>query len=71
LQKKDEIRAPVPRSKTEAPSGEPKVSAFLYLASVLKEHWKSNKAYVKVVDLPTEAFSETEMLVQWTKYANV
>jgi hypothetical protein len=24
--------------KTEAPSGEPKVSAFLYLASVLKEH---------------------------------
>jgi hypothetical protein len=38
-EKKDEIRAPVPRSKTEAPS-EPKVSAFLYLASVLKEHWK-------------------------------
>jgi hypothetical protein len=36
---KNEIRAPVPRSKTEAPSGEPKVS-FLYLASVLKEHWK-------------------------------
>jgi hypothetical protein len=30
---------------------------------------ESNKAYVKVVDLPTEAFSETEMLVQWTKYA--
>jgi hypothetical protein len=28
---------------------------------------ESNKAYVKVVDLPTEAF-ETEMLVQWTKY---
>jgi hypothetical protein len=27
-EKKDEIRAPVPRSKTEAPSGEPKVSAF-------------------------------------------
>jgi hypothetical protein len=52
--------------KTEAPSGEPKVSAFLYLASVLKA-LESNKAYVKVVDLPTEAFSETEMLVQWTK----
>jgi hypothetical protein len=30
---------------------------------------ENNKAYVKVVDLPTEAFSETEMLVQWTKYA--
>jgi hypothetical protein len=30
---------------------------------------ESNKAYVKEVDLPTEAFSETEMLVQWTKYA--
>jgi hypothetical protein len=31
---------------------------------------EESKAYVKeVVDLPTEAFSETEMLVQWTKYA--
>jgi hypothetical protein len=54
--------------KTEAPSGEPKVSALSSIRAkrALEE---SNKAYVKEVDLPTEAFSETEMLVQWTKYA--
>jgi hypothetical protein len=63
-EKTDEIRAPVPRSNTET-SNEP---GLLSLSFVLKEHWKkSNKAYVKVVDLPTEAL-ETDMLV-WTKYA--
>ena len=69
--KKEEIRTPVTPSKTEAPSGEPKVSAFS-LSSIRAKRAleESNKAYVKeVVDLPTEAFSETEMLVQWTKYA--
>jgi hypothetical protein len=56
--KEREIRAPV-LSKTEAPSGEPKVSAFLYLASVLKEHWKKAIKRIKeVVDLPTEAFQK-------------
>jgi hypothetical protein len=68
-EKKDEIRA-LFRSKTEAPSGEPKVSAFLSSIRAKRALEESNKAYVKeVVDLPTEAFSETEMLVQWTKYA--
>jgi hypothetical protein len=43
--------------KTEAPSGEPKVSAFS-LSSIRAKRAleESNKAYVKVVDLPTEAF---------------
>jgi hypothetical protein len=62
LQKKDEIRAPVPRSKTEAPSGEPKVSAFS-LSSIRAKRAleESNKAYVKVVDLPTEAFQKQDV----------
>jgi hypothetical protein len=37
---KKERFVPCSSFKKEAPSGEPKVSAFLYLASVLKEHWK-------------------------------
>jgi hypothetical protein len=43
--------------KTEAPSGEPKVSALSSIRAkrALEE---SNKAYVKEVDLPTEAFQK-------------
>lgn len=49
----------------------PKVSA-LSLSSIRakKALEETSKTVVKpVVDLPTEAFSETEMLIQWTKYA--
>jgi hypothetical protein len=52
-------------------SNEPKVSA-LSLSSIRakKALEESNKAYVKEeVHLPTEAFSETDMLLHWTKYA--
>jgi hypothetical protein len=42
------------------------VSAF-FIIRAKRALEESNKAYVKVVDLPTEAL-ETEMLV-WTKYA--
>ena len=52
-------------------SNEPKISAFS-LASIRakKTLEESNKGIVKeVAHLPTEAFTETEMLLQWTKYA--
>ncbi|CAM3025609.1 DNA polymerase III subunit gamma/tau [Flavobacterium frigoris] len=71
VEKKPEISISVPSVKTDTTSNEPKVSAFS-LSSIRAKRAleESNKAYVKeVVDLPTEAFSETEMLVQWTKYA--
>ncbi|WP_232758596.1 DNA polymerase III subunit gamma/tau [Flavobacterium sp. ALD4] len=71
LEKTTEITAPSPPSNTETISNEPKVSA-LSLSSIRAKRAleESNKAFVKeVVDLPTEPFSETEMLVQWTKYA--
>jgi hypothetical protein len=70
-EKRAEITAPSPASNTETTSNEPKVSA-LSLSSIRAKRAleESNKAFVKeVVDLPTEPFSETEMLVQWTKYA--
>ncbi len=50
---------------------ERKVSAFS-LASIRakKELLESNKANIKeVVQLPTESFNETDMLLHWTKYA--
>lgn len=52
-------------------STEPKVSAFS-LASIRakKEIQVANKSFVKEEKhLPTEPFTETEMLLQWTKYA--
>ncbi len=55
----------------ESPTEEKKVSAFS-LASIRakKELLESNKANIKeVVQLPTEAFNETDMLLHWTKYA--
>jgi hypothetical protein len=70
-EKTAEIAAPIPPSNTETTSNEPKVSA-LSLSSIRAKRAleESNKAFVKeVVNLPTESFSETEMLVQWTKYA--
>lgn len=52
-------------------SSEPKVSAFS-LAGIRakKELQESNKSIVRDhVHLPTEAFTETDMLLQWNKYA--
>ncbi|PIF71143.1 hypothetical protein CLU99_1906 [Flavobacterium sp. 2] len=57
-----------PRAET---GGEAKVSAFS-LASIRKkkELEQSTKSYVKPTSVfPTEEFTETEMLVQWNKYA--
>ncbi len=51
--------------------GEKKVSAFS-LASIRakKEIQESNKTVAKeTVQMPTETFTETEMLLYWTKYA--
>lgn len=52
-------------------SNEPKVSA-LSLSSIRakKALEENNKSFVKeIVHLPTEPFTETEMLLQWNKYA--
>ncbi|WP_243416349.1 DNA polymerase III subunit gamma/tau [Flavobacterium sp. HTF] len=52
-------------------SNEPKVSAFS-LSSIRKkkELEASSKSYVKPsTTLPTEEFNETDMLLQWNKYA--
>ncbi|WP_229655107.1 DNA polymerase III subunit gamma/tau [Flavobacterium sp. LC2016-23] len=57
-------------TKPEA-SAEPKISAFS-LSSIRKkkELEASAKSYVKPSSvLPTEEFTETEMLVEWNKYA--
>ncbi len=80
----DSVTVEIPKDATlvvpstvEAPtfkennSDERKVSAFS-LASIRakKELLESNKANIKeVVQLPTEAFNETDMLLHWTKYA--
>jgi len=60
-----------PKPITQDLSGEPKFSA-LSLSSIRakKELQESTKGFVKeVVHLPTEAFNETDMLLQWSKYA--
>jgi hypothetical protein len=60
----------VPKSIVETDSG-PKISA-LSLSSIRakKALEESNKSFVKeTIHLPTEPFSETEMLLQWNKYA--
>lgn len=50
---------------------EPKVSAFsISSIRAKRELQESNKSFVKeTVHLPTEAFTETEMLLHWSKYA--
>jgi hypothetical protein len=66
-----ESKPEVVNSVEKATVNEPKVSA-LSLSSIRakKALEETSKTIVKpVVDLPTEAFSETEMLIQWTKYA--
>ena len=52
-------------------SGETKVSAFsISSIRAKKELLESTKGFVKEeVHLPTESFTETEMLLQWSKYA--
>ena len=66
------ILIPTPAAKISIQqSNEPKVSAFS-LASIRakKALEESNKGIVKeVLHLPTEPFTETEMLLQWNKYA--
>ena len=61
-----------PAVKIDIPqSNEPKISAFS-LASIRakKALEESNKGLVKeVLHLPTESFTETEMLLYWNKYA--
>ncbi|WP_243699201.1 DNA polymerase III subunit gamma/tau [Flavobacterium hiemivividum] len=67
-EKKIEFVSP---KKVETTTNEPKISAFsLSSIRAKKALEESNKSYVKeVVDFPTEAFTETEMLLQWTNYA--
>lgn len=65
------VETTVPVSPIAKTTNETTVSA-LSLASIRAKRAleESNKTFVKkVVTLPTEAFSETEMLMQWTKYA--
>lgn len=60
-----------PKPKTQDLSEEPKVSAFsISSIRAKRELQESTKGFVKEdVHLPTEAFTETEMLLQWSKYA--
>jgi hypothetical protein len=67
------IATAVQTSKTPAPpqNSETKISA-LSLASIRakRELQESNKAIVReTVHLPTEPFTETDMLLHWNKYA--
>jgi DNA polymerase-3 subunit gamma/tau len=57
-----------PKSET---STEPKISAFSLSSIRKKKELESiNKSYVKPSSvLPTEEFNETDMLLQWNKYA--
>ncbi|MFT3796697.1 hypothetical protein [Flavobacterium sp.] len=63
-----EAAAPT-RATTEL--GEAKVSAFsLSSIKAKRELQEANKSFVKKVEhLPTEPFTQTEMLEQWYKYA--
>jgi len=61
----------IPKPQTTNLSEGPKISA-LSLSSIRakRELLETNKSFVKeVVHLPTETFTETEMLLQWSKYA--
>jgi hypothetical protein len=60
-----------PKPKTQYHIGEPKVSA-LSLSSIRakRELQQNNKGFIKEdIQLPTEDFNETDMLLQWSKYA--
>ena len=66
-----EPTAITPEIKIQIPDTGPKFSA-LSLSSIRakKELQESHQGEVKVYDtLPTEAFNETDMLLQWSKYA--
>jgi hypothetical protein len=66
------VNIEVPPKPGETPSdSQPKVSA-LSIASIRaqRELKEASKNYVKeTIHLPTEAFSENDMLLQWNKYA--
>jgi len=71
LQKTEVEKPKVDAVVTPSTSTEPKFSA-LSISSIRakRELLESNKSLVKeTVHLPTEAFTETEMLLQWSKYA--
>jgi len=67
------IQAPKVSVKTESPlsSDEPKFSALSLSSIRAKKELEENKKTVvkESVYLPTELFTETEMLLQWTNYA--
>ena len=68
---KIEEAAPINTQSPTANSTEPKISA-LSLSSIRakKELLESSKGVIKeAVHLPSEAFNETDMLLQWSKYA--
>lgn len=62
-----------PKAETPKPevNNEPKISAFSLSSIRKKKELEANKqSYVKPTSImPTEDFTETEMLVQWNKYA--
>ena len=64
--------SPSVENQTSSNENQPKKVSAFSLASIRakKEMEESNKSYVKPTSvLPTEDFTETEMLVQWNKYA--
>ncbi|WP_235889631.1 DNA polymerase III subunit gamma/tau [Flavobacterium restrictum] len=67
----DNIPAPAPPKVLPQNDNEPKISAFsLSSIRAKKALEESNKSIVKeVIHSPTEAFTETEMRLQWNKYA--
>ena len=68
---KIEETAPTNSQSPTSNSTEPKVSAFsLSSIRAKRELLENSKGIIKeVVHLPTESFTETEMLLQWSKYA--
>lgn len=63
--------APINSQSPTSNATEPKVSAFsLSSIRAKRELLENSKGIIKeVVHLPTESFTETEMLLQWSKYA--
>lgn len=71
VEAKPETVAETPVTPKPEVSNEPKISAFSLSSIRKKKELEANsKSFVKPTSvLPTEEFTETEMLVQWNKYA--
>ena len=56
---------------TDPSAGQPKVSAFSLASIRAKKALEESKKTIvrETVHMPTESFSETEMLLQWNRYA--